>query len=613
MKTYRIILQLFFFTIMLLFNTCRKDNSLPEIHIIDFRNHGFVNVQDTVQIKYSISNTDVDSVCLLINDSVFASQVRPENIFYFIPESSGNYSIKLSAYRNDGERFTSEVVFIFVNALNTPYLRLVATRLDGNKDFFLGEELLITVEPEWYLDSMKYVKQLSLYLNNDSLGTKYFSPYIFETGPTEQINNVIHIKLTDTAGYIYNIEKQLVVPKNTPPKIEFGFRHYNNLKSGFYYSVNPIIFNINGTDNIITKYVDFYLDSKYIATDSVNTSYYVYRELQVDTISPGKHIAYCIAYDDRGDSTISGKVGFEIYKTIDINDKIIDIVKADDKTLIFAISGSFLYKINPISEDITAKYTLPHQNPTSIDYVNEENKLYIGFKDGNISCFDNSINNFQNLISSVVSNIGDFEIDNDLNLGILISDTSLNLLNLKTEKLISCPTLVYKGSALAIDRINKTIIAGGDPHTSSSWLYKFKYNTDSITLIDKKEIYQFIEEIKLLPDYNEFTIIEKHGSYCYGYEAININDFTLRGKYVSDIPSTGCYSSDGTKFFIGEDFDNNILIYNTNNFKVAGYHYIPLIDYNDVSLMITNADDSKLILATSNVFYEEVKLIFIRL
>lgn len=599
-------------TCFLLVN-CTKEYNSPTIKIADLDDHHYYYARDTIKIDYTINGSGFDSICLYINDSIYKTQIDPKYVFNFIPERSGQYQLKLKIFYNSNKNNESKTLSLQVYDLSNPDLRLVCTRIDGDKNFFVGEKLNIIVEPQWFWINLYEIKQVTLFLNNENLGTRYLQPYSYETSNIINSENIVKLELIDTANHIYNIEMPLIVPFNTPPAIDFGIRYQNNIISGYYYSTDPIIYSISGTDNVVTHYVDYYLDDKYLDTDSINKSNYAYRELNIGMLKSGKHAGYCIAFDDRGDSTISPVVDFVIYKAIEINDKIIDIERSDDKSKIFATSKTKLYLINPESEEISKTIDLPFDDATTTDFVSKENRLYIGFSDGHLVCYDEVTSKFTTILNSEITSIGDIKIDADLHIALLISGEKVLLLNLMTKGLTPAPITVYNGSKLIMDQVNKIAVTGGDPGTSTSSLFKLKYNSNSMTLIDQKEFSLFIDKLLLKPGSSAFTIKENSRTYCTAFRTFDYNNFIENGLYSSFQPQSACYNTDGKMFFIGNDSDKYIKMYNTDNFSLLNSLYIPLTDYNDVEHCITNQDNSKLVLFTTNVFNDEVKIIFVRL
>jgi len=597
---------------ILLFN-CRKEDNSPSVRISDPDANHFYYARDTVKIDYTINGSGFDSICLYVNDSIYKTQINPEYVFDFIPESSGQYQLKLKIFYYSNKNSESKTLSLEVYSLGNPDLRLVCTRIDGDKNCFVGEKLNITVEPQWSWMNLSNIKQVTLFLNNINLGIRYLQPYSYETPTIINSENIVKLVLVDTANHIYNIEMPLNIPFNTPPAIEFGIRYQNNITSGYYYSTDPIIYNISGSDNVVTRYVDYYLDDTYLATDSINKSNFVYRELKIDPLKQGKHTGYCIAFDDRGDSTISAVVDFVIYKAIDINDKIIDIGHTDDKNRIYATSKTKLYIINSESEEISKIIELPFHDAASIDFVSEENKLYIGFSDGHLIYYDEVTGKFTTILNSEITSIGVIKIDPDLNIAILISDTKILLLNLLTKSLTPGPINLYNGSRLIMDKVNKIVIAGGEPGISRSNLFQLKYNSKSVNLIDQKEFSLYIDKLLFKPGSSVFAIKENSRTYCTAVKTFDYNNFIEKGQYSSNQPQSACYSTDGKMFFIGNDIDKFIKVYNTDNFSLMNSSYIPLTDYNNVEQMVTNTDNSKLVLFTTNTFYDEVKIIFVRL
>lgn len=599
-------------TCLILVN-CTKEYNSPTIKIADLDDHLYYYARDTIKIDYTINGSGFDSICLYVNDTIYKTQIDPRYVFNFIPERTGQYQLKLIIFYNSNKNNESKTLSLQVYDLSNPDLRLVCTRIDGEKSFFVGEKLNIIVEPQWFWINLYEIKQVTLFLNNENLGTRYLQPYSYETSNIINSENIVKLELIDTANHIYNIEMPLIIPFNTPPTIDFGIRYQNNIISGYYYSTDPIIYSISGTDNVVTHYVDYYLDDKYLDTDSINKSNYAYRELNIGTLKPGKHTGYCIAFDDRGDSTISPLTDFVVYKAIDINDKIIDIERSNDKSRIYAASKTKLYLINPESEEISKTIDLPFHDVTTTDFVSKENRLYIGFSDGHLIHYDEVTGKFTTILNSEITSIGDIKVDADLHIALLISGEKVLILNLPTKGLTPAPITVYIGSKLIMDQVNKIAVTGGDPGTSRSSLFKIKYNSNSMTLIDQKEFSLFIDKLLLKPGSSAFTIKENSRTYCTAFRTFDYNNFIEKGLYSSFQPQSACYNTDGKMFFIGNDSDKYIKVYNTDNFSLLNSLYIPLTDYNDVEHCITNQDNSKLVLFTTNVFNNEVKIVFVRL
>jgi uncharacterized protein (TIGR02145 family) len=594
---------------------CVKNNFDDTLYIDveDFSNYQTYFVRDTIQINYSITNAPIDSVCLFINNSNTQTQVIPKNSFTTVFDSVGVYKIVLRAYFSNGSIKSSIIKLIQVNNLINPNIFLHCTRIDGDQNYFVGESLKITIRPKWdWVDLGKFI-QASFFLNDIELGTTSEQPYQFATDVITETDNKIKIELIDTAGHVYIINEVLYVPINTPPKINFGFKHYNTILSGYYFSTDPIFFSTNGEDNTEVSYINYYVDDRFVGSDTIEEEYFVFLEKKVDTIGIGKHSCFCIAYDDRGDSTISDTLEFVVYKSFSFGEKFIDIDVYKNKDITYALSASKLYRIDNENEIVEAEYTLPYANPIGLYMSEISGLLYIGFNNGTIINFNDDSRAFVTVVQQLVSNMSDFEIDDDLDIVITIANSNIQLINLNSNKIYNSNVSLESGSSLAIDTNNKLIIAGGNPGISRSDIFKLSYNSDSVFVLLKKDLGGYADKIILDPFGSNFLVLPYTRVYNTGYYTYDISDFSELGKYSRYNLHRGCYGNLKSQFYAGDDFNNQICVFNKADFSLANEYYIPNKTYMDFDKIISSANDTKLIISTVHTFDGNMRLIFLRL
>jgi len=619
MKGNGIILTLV--TLISILFSCKKEEiienlpkaQLPEISIINFDENKQYFQLDTISINYELNDFELDSICLFIQKKLIQTQIIPQNKFIFIADSAGSNKITLAAFYNDTIQDIVEKNLQVYKTYNDVSLLLNCSTTDGDKNYFVGEKLIIYVEPMYEIGWLQITKfkEITFYLNGIKLGTKYSLPFVFETGIISETDNTVKLEMVDKENHIYFEELQLKVPVNTPPVIKYGYKYKYGVTPGYFYSLDPIFFSTDGSDNVSINYIEYYIDDKLFTTDIVNLNYFNYRELSAGLLPAGKHTSYCIAYDDRGTSTKSEILNFINYGTVQIDKDMVDLERTMDKNFVYAISGSTLFKINPVDEVIEKQFPLPFQDATCMKYVSESKRLYIGFQDGHLIYFNELSNEFTTILSSAISNIVDLEIDNSLNRAIVVSIKKILLFDLSANSILDEFSSSEEINSLAIDSQNKIIIASANPHSTGGYLYKLNYNSNSITLNQQKYGIGFPLKILFKKNYNVFTVLT-NGSY--GFNSYYTNNLSNAGRFSESYTvGAGCYSSDGNYFYMDNNFLDLIDYCNTSDYLINKTCYLPLEGHNQVEFLTTNADDSKLIILTDDVFDNDVKLVFVRL
>jgi hypothetical protein len=473
--------------------------------------------------------------------------------------------------------------------------------------------LIIYVEPGYEIgwQQITKYKEITFYLNGENLGIKYSLPFVYETGIIDRTENTVELAMVDKENHIYSEVMQLTVPVNTPPEIEYEFKYKYGVKPGYFFSIDPIVFSTSGSDNVNIHYIEYYIDGNFYITDTVNTDYLTYHEIDARLLSAGEHTSYCIAYDDRGISTTSETLHCVIYGTVQIDQDIVDIERTLNANVVYAITDSILYKINPVDENIEQQFPLPYLGASCVKFDSETQRLYIGFQDGHLVYFEELSNNFTTIPSTSISDITDLEIDHSLNRAMIVSNEKIVLFDLSSDLILDEFSSTEIINSLAIDKQNKIVIASANPHSTGGYLYKLNYSASSISLNQQKYGIGFPLKIQFKSNYEVFTVIT-NGSH--GFNSYYTNNLATAGRFSETYSvGTGCYSSDGSRFFMDIILDDLIDFCSTSDYSIYQTCYLPLESHNQVEFLTTNSDDSKLIVLTDNVFYDDVMLVFINI
>lgn len=140
---------LVFVLIMLNILSCREQEEeiiSPILSIIDPTRGNTFHPLDTIRCSYECHNEFYDSVCVFLNDSLFLTNSAPEDRFHFIPDTTGNYEMVIRVFLNADLVDASDTLYIRVYDLINPKLNFEITRINGDRHYFIGEKLQISVE-----------------------------------------------------------------------------------------------------------------------------------------------------------------------------------------------------------------------------------------------------------------------------------------------------------------------------------------------------------------------------------------------------------------------------------------------------------------------------------
>lgn len=561
--------------------------------------------RDTIEINYVVTTDGLDSVCLYINDDLMATQIIPEKIFHHIPPSPGSFKLKLVAFYESGISRTTAIFRLEVYDLIDPALRFAIKRDDGLNSYFIGEKLSITVEPKWDWMKISNFREVSLILNNINLGTRSQPQFTFVTGTITDADNQVQVVLRDSTNRVHFINSVMTVPVDSPPQLEFTFDYRHNMPIGYFLTSQPVILALKGSDNISVTHADFFLDGQFINSKTYNSNWFFGAACTIDNVSPGIHTVSCIGYDDRGLSTTTEQLSLTVYKDIDLTSEITDTDFSEENESVYISTNDKIYIINSISEEISEVIDLPYADAVSIDYKTEAGKLFIGFRHGRILVWNKTDKNLSE-ISSGLTNIENMLIQGDH--AVTISNKTLTGLNLTTGKIFYGSGSHENKSSIMYDKVNNLIISGGNPGISSSHLYKHRLQEDSVIFISKKLMNYYIQCLATDPFHNEFIIVTNPGVYSTGYNSFSISDFSVTGKYEQYWPVTGTYTNTIKSVYVA--VDQNIYDFSTVTHQKIKNWPIPVGDR--MNRIISNYNDSRIVLITDNASGRNRKLIIIR-
>ncbi len=563
--------------------------------------HVLVQVHDTVVVNYEVSGPYFSVAKLIVDDSVVvdtSSKLRGE--FRVIFDTVGYHEAYIEASFGNGMKAYSKKKGINVKDLVRPNFWLTCVLHDGNDVCFVGDSVFILIKPSYPDYSLDLYKSATLYLNGDSLGTATEVPFTFDPGVIEQGNNDVRIVFVDTLGFPFTEYRNLSLPENTPPHIEL------TKPFGLIHSYDSVKINVYTSDNILVDYINFYLDDEPYKTEVINGNYINY-DLNIGVLPVGTHTFNCVVYDDRGDSTASGKLYFKVYRTYEMTEDVFAVEKSLNDDLFFLVTKTQLFVFNN-GDDSKEVYDMPLVNPSALDFVNENNRLYIAFKDGHLIYFDLATQIFETVIGSGFSNIDDMKIDYDDNLAVVIHQHRVVTVDLTSHATANAYQNLDVSATLDIDRVNNRIVAGGDQHFSLPNIYSYHYGNDSIKLINSISKSGNIDKLLMNPGNNNRFVIDMGGY----FEVYNLQTLQYVSEFKPDDATAGCYSSTGAYFYTGVDYYTGILSkFNTSDFTSTQLCNVPI--KRTVEYMISNKNDSQLMIVVDPGYYLPIEIVFTKI
>lgn len=588
---------------------CKKEAD-PGIRITNLAQSQTVFESDTLRIQYHASTTGLDSVCLVINDVKQETQTAPLNFFNYIPTGEGSWlaQLRLDAYYKSGIVKSTEIYYINVSNLITPPLRYLVSRFDGLSNYFVGEKLSITIQA--IEGDLKEFKKIKVYLNEIDLGTSIAAPYIFISEAVVKSENTINVELTDQSNRIHHVKMQMTVPVNTPPVVTYYLNYNENAEHGAYLSSDSISTVFSGFDNIKIDHVDVILDNQKVTSFIINNSS-GHKVINLGYLPTGSHSVYCNTYDDRGLSSKSVIIPFSVFGGFELADPILDLEYSDKAEITFALSKSKLYVINPVREELTKVIELPYSDATSMDFVPEENSMYIAFNQGKLFRWNGSSQLFSEIALSAIPGIQDIEIDAVHN-AVMISNNKLLFYNILTGKRSSGAVALNDGATLVFDKSEKLVVSGGFPHSSGGYIYEHKLISDSLHYLRRDYTGGFAEKIQLDPTNNRYIISGRSG-YRTGVTTYDLISFSIVGVLNVLYPLYATFSTDGNLVFVGDDNNHNISVFDPKNNSLIKEIAIPTGVYNTINMFGPNINNTALIVVRKHIFKPEGRIFFVRL
>lgn len=84
---------------------------------------------DTIEIKYTVTVADIDSVCLFINGRLTQTQFIPKNMFSVAFDSAGGYEIDLKAFFSNNYTASSSTHHVMIFNLANPEISFIVPEL----------------------------------------------------------------------------------------------------------------------------------------------------------------------------------------------------------------------------------------------------------------------------------------------------------------------------------------------------------------------------------------------------------------------------------------------------------------------------------------------------
>lgn len=589
---------------------CKKEEE-PSIKITNLKSIEQIYERDTLKIEYNTSGSGLDSVCFFIDDKIVEIQKVPKNHFLYIPASEGSFGIqlKLGAYFKAGVVKFTDIYFVNISNLITPPLSFRVTRYDDLTTYFVGEKLSVTVSA--ITGDLTEFTQIKLYMNKDDLGTKTESPYTFISNEILTSENTINVELKDQNNRIHYVKQDLTVPVNTPPEIiNYYFYYQGNNEPGAFLTSDSILTAFIGHDNLLVDHVDYFIDNQKV-TSYLPKNQSAYKVVNFGVLPAGAHSTYCVAYDDRGASTKSAVIPFNIYLGFELDDEILDVEYSGSEDMVFLCSKSKLYVINPVKGELTKAIDLSYSDATSIDFVPEENNLYIAFNRGKLFSWNCSSQALSEIALTNIPGIQDIEIDSDQD-AVMVSNHILLFYNFSTGKRSTGAVTLDDGATLVFDKPEKIIVSGGNPHSSGSYIYEHKLISDSLHYVRRKGNGDFSEKLQLDPVNNKF-LISFRGGYSTGITTYDLVSFAVNGVFNVIYPVYSTYGSDGNFVFIGDENDEIISVFDAKSNSLIITYKIPAGDHTRIDKIVPNISNTSLTVFRKNIFSPEGKVICIRL
>lgn len=586
--------------ILLILSSCKKEdqNEPPWIQLISPLDNSNIESGDSLEIIAEAGDPDgsISKVLFYIDEALVLQDQETPYKLQWNNVPAGNYNIDVRAI--DDKNCESSIKHSALNAM-------AGNTFDVIIDWFPDQpiamrENIITVKAANNENPVKSI-ELEIAKTGSSSGIDVVindTIMVFTWIPQESGHYSIDVTITDTKerSSVWSDFDFYVYPLSLP-EIEMSWEY------GSFIEIVP------GYDLTITLETEsngypisntrLYFDDTVVA-ETFNGEILTH---VIPQLSSGAHTYYGVVYNIVGDSTLSNKHTQDIMIAVPVNGVISDIVPTDQPDGVYALdaTNSKLLVLNPLLKTISGEFDLPELNPVACSFASGENKLLIVSQySGNITLFDENTEQFQSISFSVTADGLDIMLDVINRRIYIISTEGLFILDFDTHEVL---------------------LAGGNPiyyavikpelqqlfALKNSKLYKYDVSNDLLEIIQTSQQIISSDKIILNPDHQSVLLRNYNEMGIYSTDDINE---VLAIREVNNY--TQCYNQYGDKLFVGENIFSGIIdkihIYDTEVYFGYSEFEIPNIDA--VSQMITNSDDSFLIVFTYSEDYNNNHFIF---
>jgi hypothetical protein len=211
-----------------------------------------------------------------------------------------------------------------------------------------------------------------------------------------------------------------------------------------------------------------------------------------------------------------------------------------------------------------------------------------------------------------VSNLEDIAACSDNRL-LMISNHALLLLDLTTGKVVSDKIYLDSGSTLFYDSQKNLVIAGGNPQSSSGYIFVSQIGVDTLINLKSADIGGYAPRILVNPWKNEYLNLSGSPSYITGMSAYNEITLEYAGSYSFLYSAAGAYSFDGNYLYLGVDMDGYVEVFNTSSRAKISSYSIPVPDDESNQLIFPDQGDTKLVVVTKKIFNPGGRFFFMAL
>ncbi len=263
---------LYFLLFAIILSGCTKE--LNEVTISTQTNSRISTKENAlIHIDYQTSGKNIDSICLFVDGMLYQCHKEAEGDFGFRITERGEHSALLRVYYMGGAFKSTESILIYCNPYTLPMLDFNITNINAQEDYFVGEKLLIEPYSNSGFFDFNDCKQVSLFLNGDSLSTDFEAPFIFETNVIANKHYNVRVDYIDKDDTYVSLEKEIEVPINPQTELEFRFM-YNWENHGNYFSDKAVELKINAGENTSIDRLEIFIEDALVHTIPVNQSYY---------------------------------------------------------------------------------------------------------------------------------------------------------------------------------------------------------------------------------------------------------------------------------------------------------------------------------------------------